>query len=147
MHPNPTDSTQRQLLRSLSSFSIRLKFVERQSFLGMSGRQLLLLASLCSFDHSPTLTELSEANGASHQNIKQILLKLEKSGHIKLLAHETDSRALLVEPTEKGLEFSELYEAKMDQFVAQLFDTIPEEDVETCQRVVEHLREGLNELL
>lgn len=147
MQYDPTDSTQRQLLRSLSYFSVRLKYVERKNFFGLSGRQVLLLASLCSFDHTPTLTELSEANGASHQNIKQILLKLEKAGYVTLGSDKNDSRALMVEPTPQGLELSKRYRAKMDHLVDRLFADIPEEDAKTCVRVVEHLRKGLAELI
>lgn len=102
MQHDPSDSTQRKLLRSLSYFSVRLKYVERKSFFGLSGRQVLLLASLCSFDAAPTLTELSEANGASHQNIKQLLLKLEKAGYATLRSDERDNRMLIVEATDQA---------------------------------------------
>ncbi|BDE97738.1 MarR family winged helix-turn-helix transcriptional regulator [Raoultibacter timonensis] len=143
----PTDSTQRQLLRSLSYFSVRLKYVERKSFFGLSGRQVLLLASLCSFDEPPSLGELSEANGASHQNIKQILLKLEKAGYVTIRPDEHDNRALLVEPTDMGRNLAVLYNEKIDEVINHLFEDISEKDAATCVAVVEKLREGLKELL
>ena len=147
MQYKPTDSTERQLLRSLSYFSVRLKYVERKSFFGLSGRQVLLLASLCSFDEPPSLTELSEAKGASHQNIKQILLKLERAGYVTLSIDENDSRTLSVEPTKSGRELAQLYDEKIGDVIDMLFEDIPEKDVATCVDVVEKLREGLKELI
>lgn len=147
MQHDPSDSTQRKLLRSLSYFSVRLKYVERKSFFGLSGRQVLLLASLCSFDAAPTLTELSEANGASHQNIKQLLLKLEKAGYATLRSDERDNRMLIVEATDQGRELAALYNGKLNELVDRLFEDISEEDAATSVQVIEKLREGLKELM
>lgn len=65
-------------------------------------KQWLLLAAIGQFkDTSPTLSEVSEMIGCSRQNIKQLALKLEKNGFIKITKDEKDTRANKLILTEK----------------------------------------------
>ena len=61
-----------------------------------------MLVNLCK--ESPTINELSDIMASSHQNVKQILLKLEKKGFVRMIADEQDKRKQRVILTKKAQE-------------------------------------------
>ncbi len=68
-------------------------------------KQFFMMIILGSFEYAPKIGELSERFGTSRQNVKQVLLKLEKSGLINLFKDEKDSRITRVMFTNKANEF------------------------------------------
>ncbi len=95
---------------------------------------------------SPTINELSEVMGSSHQNVKQIALKLEKSGFVKLEKDEEDKRKLRISMTDQCKSFGKKYEEKEKVFMQQLFSDIPKEDLSIVVKTLLKLEENMEDL-
>ena len=59
---------------------------------------MVLLACLELFEAPPTLGELADALGCSHQNTKQLALKLAAKRYVRLVRDEADARRTRVVP-------------------------------------------------
>jgi DNA-binding MarR family transcriptional regulator len=93
--------------------------------------------------YTPTLTELSEAVGSSHQNVKQLALKLEQKGYVNLNKDEEDGRRLRIKLTPKSEEFSKAYDKKSSAFMAKLFDQFEEADLAVTKKIMLSMRDIL----
>jgi len=80
----------------------------------------------------PTLNELSDAMGSSHQNVKQLVLKLENKGYVDLYTDEKDRRKTRVRTTTKCGEFSLKYGSKQQEFMKILFSGIEKSNIRTA---------------
>lgn len=103
---------------------------------------LLVLSNILN-DHAPTLNELSEAVGSSHQNVKQLVLKLEQKGYVELKKDENDARRLRINLTPKSYEFQKLYEGKSEDFMNELFRDLNKSDLDTTLKVMLTLKDHL----
>jgi len=80
---------------------------------GMTSKQwFLLLVVSTLFDKAPTIKEAAKAIGTSHQNVKQMALKLEQKGFLKLEKDSRDARATRLKPTEYSMTFWEKTQKK-----------------------------------
>lgn len=84
--------------------------------------------------------------GSSHQNVKQILLKLEREGYVEFVADASDRRKQRILATQKAEEFSEKYAHASDVFVKKLFQDIHEDDLKTTIYSIIHLDDQLKDL-
>lgn len=65
----------------------------------------LLLIIFNLFENPPTIKEAAKQMGSSHQNVKQVALKLEEKGMLILEKDKKDLRATRLIPTKKSYEF------------------------------------------
>ncbi len=87
-------------------------------------------------DYSPTLSELSEAVGSSHQNVKQLVLKLEQKGYVEITKDSEDARRLRIKATPKSEAFSQEYHQKSAEFMDKLFGQFKPEDLKVTEEVM-----------
>ena len=114
----------------------------------ISTKQWFLLVCLEMLgEDAPTVNELSQVMGSSHQNVKQIALKLEKSGYIRMEKDKIDKRKLRIYKTEKCQELSQKYEAKEKVFMKQLFSDIPKEHIAIAVKTLLKLEENMDGLV
>lgn len=74
------------------------KILEKDS---LTTKQFLLLAiTEKAFDHDPSLKEVSDALGTTHQNVRQMANQLEKKGFIDIFKDPTDKRINRLRTTE-----------------------------------------------
>lgn len=106
---------------------------------------VLLVLSIMN-GHTPTLNELSEAVGSSHQNVKQLVLKLEQKGYVEITKDETDARRLRIKLTEKSIEFHDAYQEKSNEFMTRLFDGFKNTDLAATKKVMSTMRETLERM-
>ena len=72
----------------------------------MTLKQMLLLIFISEIGkQSPTITEVADFTGTSRQNVKKMLIPLEKKGYINTRKSETDARAMSVSLTEKAFAY------------------------------------------
>lgn len=90
--------------------------------------------------YTPTLSELSEAVGSTHQNVKQLVLKLEQKGYVELSKDEEDARRLRIKPTQKSAELSKAYDEKSFEFLNRLFESFKDEDLVVTKNVMFNMR-------
>ena len=70
------------LLGLLSAFDNRFQAMADNDMKEISWKQFFAIICIDMCKESPTVKELAEIMGSSHQNVKQILLKLEKKGFV-----------------------------------------------------------------
>ncbi len=119
------------LVGLLNEFMNRFQTVGDRFFKEMSWKQCFVLICIRLFEEPPTLKELSELMGSSHQNIKQMLLKLEKGGYVEFVPDETDRRKQRIVVTNRAEDFSQKYDAASAEFMKNLFENIDAKSLET----------------
>ncbi len=140
MHDRSTDHL---MPRMIADFGHQLNVVDRMSFGELTGRQCALVTSVSTFTTPPTLGQLAIREGSSHQNIKQMALKLQERGYVYLLPDGSDGRKVRVELTAKGELFCAEHRRRQNKFYELLHDGISEEELEHAAKVMEKFNDNL----
>ena len=96
-----------------------------------------------SFDESPTIKEIAREMGSSHQNIKQVALKLEQKGLLVLEKDSKDARVTRLKLTEECYKFSQVIQSRATNFTQALFDGIEEEDMSKARSTLQRMMANL----
>ncbi|WP_243135777.1 MarR family winged helix-turn-helix transcriptional regulator [Acetobacterium tundrae] len=99
-----------------------------------------------SFDYAPTIKETAEAMGNSHQNVKQVALKLAQKGFLTLEKDEKDARVTRIKLTAKIDSFRKETQFKASNFTKNLFDGISEDEMATTRSVLEKMLSNLEKM-
>lgn len=91
------------------------------------------------FEQPPTLKQAARAMGSSHQNVKQLALKLSDKGLLNLEKDTHDIRATRLRLTEEGQELWDKVRTQRDELNEKLFDGINDEELKTVRNVMEKL--------
>jgi len=122
----------------------RLQAVGDTFYEEITCKQFFLLACMNLFQgEAPTVQELAQVMGSSHQNVKQILNKLEQKGYLKVEPDEEDRRKLRISLTEYAALTGEKYRAKEDEFMTGLFDGVAEEEAKQAFLTLSKMEENL----
>lgn len=145
MKLQPQDADDKHVIFALIfMLSNQLQTIGDSFFEEVSTKQWFVLLVLGIMnDYSPTLNELSEAVGSSHQNVKQLVLKLEQKGYVEVSKDEADARRLRIKLTPKSIEFQKDYNDKSQNFLDRLFSNFREEDLAVTKNVMFSMREIL----
>ena len=84
--------------------------------------------------------------GSSHQNVKQILLKLEKKGFVTMQTDTKDRRKQRIYLTEKAREFSASHDAQSQKIVGAIFQGISQESLDVTIQTILHMERNLKTL-
>jgi DNA-binding MarR family transcriptional regulator len=112
----------------------------------LTAKQFWLLAVLSLFEEPPTLTELAEASGTSHQNVRQLLGKLQTKGFVRLTPDGKDARATRIEATDKAHEWGMATNAQARDFMADMFSGISLADLDVLARSLLSIHSALERL-
>jgi len=82
------------------------------------------------FDEAPTMKQAASQMGCSHQNVKQVALKLKDKGLLKMEKDQKDQRITRMSLTEKSYNVWQGISPKGDMFMSQIFEGISKEDME-----------------
>ena len=134
------------LLGLLSAFDNRYQASADKFFEEITWKQFFAIICINLCVESPTLNELSDIMGTSHQNAKQILLKLEKVGFVTLEKEEKDKRKQRIVLTEKCKKFCEEHEEGSNQIISKIFDGIDERNIMVTIRTIIAMEENLNKI-
>ena len=116
------------------------------SFLGsISWKQVFMLSCIGLFDQPPTIRELAEFIGCSHQNTKQLLLKLENSGFVVLAQDQADKRKIRILLTEKSRQLQSKNSKLRGQYMTRLFQGITEQEITAAIALLQRLDQNLKE--
>lgn len=111
---------------------------------GVSTKQWFLSVCVASlFDEDPSLKDLAKVSGSSHQNVKQVALKLEAKDLMNLYKDPKDARVTRVKLSEASPAFWAQSDQDATQFLAELYHGIDEEDLHVVRRVFEKLERNL----
>lgn len=108
---------------------------------------LIICTNLCK--EPPTIKELSEVMGSSHQNVKQILLKLEKKGFVLMEPDENDKRKQRIRVTGKCMDYLEKNDNNGEQsryIIGRIFEGIDDKDLMVTIKTVMRMERNLTEI-
>jgi len=94
-------------------------------------------------DEYPTLSELSDAMGSSHQNVKQLVLKLESKGYVTMFTDDKDRRKMRICRTEKSQEIKDKYSGKQQDFMKMLFGNMDKDALKSAVATLVQLEENM----
>ena len=120
------------LLGLLSAFDNRYQAAADKYFKEITWKQFFAIICINLCKETPTLNDLSEVLGSSHQNVKQILLKLESKGFVSMKTDEKDKRKQRFFVTDKCRKFMEENDNQSRtsaQVVEQIFEGIDEKNL------------------
>jgi DNA-binding MarR family transcriptional regulator len=122
----------------------RLQTIGDEFYEEITCKQWFILVGISLFEEEPpTINEITDAIGSSHQNIKQIVQKLENAGFVKMYRDENDRRKIRVKLTSKCEEFSKKYQKKEDEFLDSLFEGIDQESFSITLNTMRKLEENI----
>ncbi len=133
------------LLGLLSAFENRFQAVADRTMKEISWKQFFAIICINMCKEYPTVKDLAEIMGSSHQNVKQILLKLEKKGFINISADKKDKRKQRIRLTEYCREFCTKNEEMTSDIIKKMFMGISQEQlqvtIQTIIQIEDHLKE------
>lgn len=134
------------LLGLLTAFDNRFQASADRTMGEISWKQFfaVICTDLCR--EPPTLKELAEIMGCSHQNAKQILLKLQKKGFVELKTDEQDRRKQRILLTDPCRRFCQENQEMTGKIMDSMFSGIPEADLQTAIRTILAIENNLKEM-
>ena len=133
------------LLGLLSAFENRFQAMADNMMKEISWKQFFAIICINMCKEAPTIRELSEVLGSSHQNVKQILLKLESKGFVEFREDESDKRKQRIVLTKKCMKFCEKNNEMSMKVMAKMFEGIPEKDLKTTIKTITKIEKNLAE--
>lgn len=134
------------LLGLLSAFDNRFQAAADKLIGAMSWKQFFAVICIHMCREAPGIKELAGILGTSHQNTKQILLKLEKKGFVRLETDENDRRKRRVQLTESCRAFCEKNDEIGIKVIQQMFSGIAPEDLQATIRTIMQMESNLKGL-
>ena len=133
------------LIGLLSAFENRYQAKTDKLFEDISWKQFFAIICINLCKESPTIKELAEIMGSSHQNVKQILNKLEDKGYVKTVLDEQDKRKQRIILTEKTRAFCEEHDEGSKTIVKKIFEGIDEKDIGTVIKTLLQMEKNLED--
>lgn len=134
------------LVGLLSAFDNRFQAGADAFFKELTWKQFFAIICINLCRESPTIVELAEIMGSSHQNVKQILNKLEKIGFVRMTIDEKDKRKQRIQVTESCRQFCAANNAEIERMIGKLFNGISEEKLTTTILTIAQMERNLKEL-
>ena len=131
------------LLGLLSAFDNRFQAVADKTMEEISWKQFFAIICTNMCKEKPTIKELAEIMGSSHQNVKQILLKLEKKGFVNIVADESDKRKQRIELTDYCRDFCMKNDEVSRNVMEKMFAGIPEEQLQVTIQTIIQIEDNL----
>ena len=135
------------LLGLLSAFDNRFQAMADNAIKEISWKQFFAIICINMCKESPTVKELAEIMGSSHQNVKQILLKLEKKGFVHITADEKDKRKQRIELTDYCREFCQKNDEMSTNILTKMFEGISEEQIQITIATIIKMEDNLKSKL
>lgn len=134
------------LLGLLSAFENRFQAFADQAMQEISWKQFFAIICINLCKEKPTIKELAEIMGSSHQNVKQILLKLEKKGFVNIYPDSQDKRKQRIELTEYCMEFCQENDEMSCHIMQKMFDGISVEQLQVTIQTITQIEDNLKKI-
>lgn len=134
------------LLGLLSAYDNRYQAKADTFFGEISWKQFFALICLSLCKENPTLKELAEIMGSSHQNVKQILNKLEKKGFVETVPDIHDKRKQRIVLTEKTRIFCAEHDEQSERIVSKIFEGIDQNDIGVTIKTIMQMEKNLESI-
>lgn len=134
------------LIGLLSAFDNRFQAMADSMMKEISWKQFFAIICINMCNEKPTVKELAEIIGSSHQNVKQILLKLEKKGFVSITADESDKRKQRIVLTDYCKDFCNKNDKTSVIIMEKLFKGISEEQLQATIKTIIQIEDNLKEI-
>lgn len=131
------------LIGLLSAFENRFQTVADSFFEEITWKQFFAIICINLCRESPTINELSEVMASSHQNVKQILLKLEKKGFVEMITDGKDRRKQRIVTTEKCNDFCKRNDRASEIKMNQMYEGVTDEQIVTTIQTILKMEKNL----
>lgn len=131
------------LLGLISAFENRFQALADNMMQEISWKQFFAIICINMCKEPPTLRELSDVLGSSHQNVKQILLKLEKKGFIAFIADDSDKRKQRIILTDKCRRFCAENNDASVAIMTKMFEGVSDKDINTTIKTIIQIEKNL----
>lgn len=141
----PEGVTNRQFLFAMiNALANRMQTMGDGLFEEFTWKQWFALLGVNTFAEPPGIMEAAERIGTSHQNMKQLLIRLEKAGFVRLERDPLDRRRTLIRLTQENQRIAAKYALQAADFLEGMYEGISEDDIagaaSTLIRVEKNLR-------
>ena len=134
------------LIGLINRFNNSFQAAADSMFPELSWKQIFFMNCVVLFEDAPSIRDMAELLGCSHQNAKQIVSKLEKLGYVTLETDRDDRRKQRIRLTGKAFDYRRTHDAVSERAMSDLFADICERDLQTTIRVLGHLTEKIDKL-
>ncbi|MEG0942191.1 MAG: MarR family transcriptional regulator [Angelakisella sp.] len=124
----------------------RLQTVMDQTTQVITAKQWFVIMMLGMFESPPTLKQLAAICDSSHQNIKQLVLKLEAKGFVRIEQDPDDRRAMRIITTEACKLWGEENEEFSAGFIQRMFSSLSAEEISTMNTAQQKIYEALGQM-
>ena len=135
------------LLGLMSAFENRFQAMADNVMKEISWKQFFAIVCINMCKEPPTLKELSDILGSSHQNVKQILIKLESKGFVEFQEDFEDKRKQRIVLTKKCQRFCEKNNETSVNIMSKMFEGISEKDIQTTIMTITRIEKNLTEAI
>lgn len=95
----------------------------------LTAKQWFVILALGLFEQPPTLKQLAAACDTSHQNTKQLVMKLVEKGFVTVHNDEKDGRAMRIAASDKCGQWDKENEPLAMQFINAMFSGMSMDDI------------------
>ena len=134
------------LIGLINRFNNSFQAAADNIFEELSWKQIFFMNCVALFEEAPTIKDMANLLGCSHQNAKQILAKLEKQCFVKVHQDFSDKRKQRIILTDKAMEFRRHYDEPSEQAMQLIFASISKEELLTAISVFTRLNKNVDEL-
>ena len=127
----------------MNRFNNQFQALADATFEELSWKQVFFLNCVTLFGEPPSIKDVADLVGCSHQNAKQILLKLEKSGFVIMEQDVNDRRRQRIRVTHKAEAFRKEFDEPSRCVMERIFAGVGAEELETTIRVITQLDNNL----
>ena len=98
------------------------------------------------FESPPTLSQLANQMGTSHQNAKQLAIRLQEKGFLIIKKDERDNRALRIFSTKKIEEYVEMRQNKDHNFIEDFFRVLKNNEIQELDKILFRLMDNIHDI-
>jgi len=111
---------------------------------GLTTKQWQLIAVTGKyFTYPPSVSEVAEVLSTTHQNIKQIALKLQEKGFISIEKDENDKRILRLKLTEKNRKYWESKSNEEIDFIGTIFEGMSDQEIKDLYYLLNKIQNNI----
>ncbi len=134
------------LIGLLNRFDNRYQSAADAFFKELSWKQMYFLNGITLFSEPPTIKDMADFMGCSHQNANKLCAKLLKYGYIKAEQDEKDHRKQRLFLTDKARIFFNNSRIDAAKSVNDIFSVVSQEEIEMVIDVMARLTNRVEEL-
>lgn len=134
------------LLGLLSAFDNRYQASADSFMKDITWKQFFAVICIKLCREAPTLNDLADIMGSSHQNVKQILLKLERKGFVSMTTDGKDRRKQRIVLTDQCREFCEKNDAPSQEIIRRIFEGIDEDQLRITIETIMTMERNVSKL-